>query len=228
MPIRCRARMIDGTPVTFELKDHGRVPLDGLRDCYLTTMIGEGLFIRSEFRPLGNATNRFEFDRATLERHGIDTSTVERWESWGAGEGVWESMFEPRYRTSDSAGGTISYAFNHDETGQAMTDRKNLEEAIADANAVLSRGAAHALSNPLRSVHVDTLAALVTAAEAHLASPPKSMWAVLVSYADGDRVFEEKNNIEAGQRAVSLLADRSVRRVAILSPIVRKEDGPAR
>lgn len=161
--------MIDGTPVTFECEDHGWVPLDGLRDCYLTTMIGEGLFIRSEFRPLGNATNRFEFDRATLERHGIDTSTVERWESWGRGEGVWESMFEPRYRTSDSAGGTISYAFNHDETGQAMTDRKQLEEAVVWFRDELRAGARW------RPDFTKAGEAILAAAEAHLASLP-GLW----------------------------------------------------
>lgn len=86
--------MINGLPVTFEHQDHGQVPLDGLHDCYLSTFIGDSLFIRSEFRPLSlgdyPAAERMAFDRATLERHGIDTDTVEHWSD---NDRMWEYLF---------------------------------------------------------------------------------------------------------------------------------------
>ncbi len=84
--VKCRAKMCDGSPVTFDCEDHGVVPLDGLRDCHLTTFIGDGFFVRSEYRSIwddrfgSDAEHRAHVDRLALERSGVDTATVERWE----------------------------------------------------------------------------------------------------------------------------------------------------
>lgn len=80
--MKLRAKMIDGTLVTFESHDLGQQMLtilysDGLaiRAGYVTEFVGEGLYVRSEC--CGGPEQRREADRLALEHGGVDTATVE-------------------------------------------------------------------------------------------------------------------------------------------------------
>lgn len=87
--MQCRAKMIDGSPVTFDWIDHGGlrwVPSEsdnsGWGAPYFTEMVGHGFEVWSMWRGYSQDTpyDRIEADRRALERSGIDTATVERWE----------------------------------------------------------------------------------------------------------------------------------------------------
>ncbi len=109
---RCRAKMIDGSPVTFEFHDRGPLleDIDGtvwLRRYHATSapvhvseMIGEGFHVVSvvpdqwDDRFGSPAAKRQHFDRIALERSGVDTATVERWEEGvQPRSGWWVPMF---------------------------------------------------------------------------------------------------------------------------------------
>lgn len=102
--MKMRARMVDGSPVTFESTDLSLMYElsenweDGLtpdpvyakrfrffRPVHVTEFVGEGFFVRSIWDgmaqylksddPIGY--HRMAFDRSMLERSGVDTATVE-------------------------------------------------------------------------------------------------------------------------------------------------------
>ena len=98
--MKCRARMIDGGPVTFEMTDLGLVyELDGgengyvsdevfsrrwrlRRPVYLTDCEGEGFSVRCVVPAHVHPDLRAALNRSYLERAGVDTATVEYIESY--------------------------------------------------------------------------------------------------------------------------------------------------
>jgi hypothetical protein len=93
--------MINGLPVTFEWTDQGTMyelgehGEDGfvsdkvfasrwrhIRKCLVVDMVGEGFWVRSAVPWTDNAELRSALDRSHLERHGVDTSTVEYLEGY--------------------------------------------------------------------------------------------------------------------------------------------------
>lgn len=101
MSRQCRARMIDGTPVTFEMIDHGPVFLLGEDGCdgftddsvfaarwqcvqklLLTEFIGYGLHVRS-YTPLDySPETRSVRDKFAMRRVGVDTPSAEYLDSY--------------------------------------------------------------------------------------------------------------------------------------------------
>jgi len=77
MSHQCRARMIDGTPVTFEHIDLGNVAAG----IYGVDMIGHGFHVRA-LSWASDYKARTEMDRRELERAGVDTATVEYLDSY--------------------------------------------------------------------------------------------------------------------------------------------------
>lgn len=75
MSKHCRARMIDGTPVTFDWTDRGPIRSPH-GDVYRTEIIGHCLHVLSETDRGVSAATRTAVDRAKLERSGIDTKTA--------------------------------------------------------------------------------------------------------------------------------------------------------
>ncbi len=79
MTISCRAKMCDGTPVTFEWEDRGECwarPGDPI--FLVTEMIGHGFHVVSRVPyNLQNVAYRHDRVRSALEHAGVDTATVE-------------------------------------------------------------------------------------------------------------------------------------------------------
>lgn len=74
--MRCKAKMIDGSPVTFEMVEY-QVEVDS--HPYLRTECsGEGFFVRSStYAYWGGEAYRKSRIKLALERAGVDTATVE-------------------------------------------------------------------------------------------------------------------------------------------------------
>lgn len=99
--MKCRAKMIDGSPVTFDWGPELCEDREGhpyiRREC-----IGEGFFVVTESYAYGEGENgRIKNMRLALERAGVDTATVEYWSDQARGAlgfappGAWIRMFAP-------------------------------------------------------------------------------------------------------------------------------------
>ncbi len=127
--IKCRAKMIDGTPVTFEHHDCGPVYSPEIQQNVLrSAYTGEGFYVVSDVPGMSHSTEwRLSRDRYALERCGVDTATVERWEPgrhhvrWAPDnndlywvDGRWEPMFPPspelKREPATPMPGTITYS----------------------------------------------------------------------------------------------------------------------
>lgn len=106
---RCRAKMIDGSRVTFEHHDRGlidRLAKSDAEDVYAVELIGEGFHVWSEVsrwasHPIDQSRNVALCHH--LERSGVDTATVEyRTENRDPTQGVlgwwWTPLFPPVLR----------------------------------------------------------------------------------------------------------------------------------
>lgn len=100
--IKCRAKMIDGSPVTFEWHDLGgllyrdtKTGLEGICGPYTVDMIGEGFFVRIEggiFTEARFGNIWLEHCRLALEHAGVDTATAQQWDEdiWNQISSYWE------------------------------------------------------------------------------------------------------------------------------------------
>lgn len=80
--MKCRAKMIDGSPVTFEITPEEVVDRDG-HPHLQQDAIGEGFFVRSvPYAYWGGVKYRDDRMRVALECSGVDTATVEYVESY--------------------------------------------------------------------------------------------------------------------------------------------------
>lgn len=115
--MKCRAKMINGDPVTFERHDRGLIreasTSSNEKDAYAIELLGEGFHVWSEVsrwaaEPI--ARSREVALRHHLECSGVDTATAERWDPDGltpfgdfsrgvAYVGRWEPLFPPVSRT---------------------------------------------------------------------------------------------------------------------------------
>lgn len=103
----CRARTTRGDPVTFEFHDHGEVEShDNVRKIareLVSEMVGEGFHCVSGHRFEGaDGRSRMEFDRQSLERAGIDTTTAEVWD-----EHIWNEIDSRWVGTTQRCRGTL-------------------------------------------------------------------------------------------------------------------------
>lgn len=96
--MKCRAKMIDGSPVTFEITAEEVVDRYG-HPHLQQDAIGEGFFVRSvPYAYWGGIKYRDDRMRVALDLSGVDTATVEYWtDSVQPRNGWWSLMFPPAY-----------------------------------------------------------------------------------------------------------------------------------
>lgn len=77
--IKCRAKMIDGSPVTFDLLPEETVTV-GEHPHIQRECIGHGLHVvSSSYAYWGGTAQRYEAMRSAIERAGVYTATAEMW-----------------------------------------------------------------------------------------------------------------------------------------------------
>lgn len=121
--MKCRAKMCNGDPLTFEWTDHGlqRSPTG---DRYVAEAVGDGFHVISEvdrYVAEGSFSLVEEGYRISLERSGVATATVEYWqeaapmmrhgdEEWHTGD-RWVPLFLPvlNIEPSSVAPGTVHW-----------------------------------------------------------------------------------------------------------------------
>lgn len=127
--MKMRAKMVDGSPVTFEQIDWGGrnyVADDSklmIGPPYKTEYVGEGFHVISMWHgqpcpdTSSSSGHRLTYDRWSLHRAGVDTSTVEFWNRpyHGAISGMdyWERLWPRVTRFDDFTGYSHSFGPNN-------------------------------------------------------------------------------------------------------------------